>query len=234
MTAPHPSLLRRLRRSDRGGTIVEYALSVALFLLLLFAALDFGRMLYNWNMAEKAMQLAARTAAVRNALPAALCGGVEVPATNLRGALAGSTPYGRDCRRADGANLCGTAATQSIQCTLPDALAAANACTFAAGAIPSTQAEIWCRIQPILPHNARPSNIRVRYDFDPRMNFLGGPYVPTVTVELQNLNFSFISPLMGLASAAAGASMGPEFGAVPFPSMSVSLPGEDLALGDAG
>jgi hypothetical protein len=74
--------------------------------------------------------------------------------------------------------------------------------------------------------------MRFQYDFDPNLGFLGGPYVPRVTVELQNLNFTFATPLSGLA-ALAGGGQGPG-ATLTFPTMSTSLPGEDLALGDQG
>ena len=67
------------------------------------------------------------------------------------------------------------------------------------------------------------------------MNFLGGPYVPVVTVELQGVPWNMFSPLLGLArlAGAANTTEGDTYAPV-FPPMSVSLPGEDLALGNAG
>ena len=85
-----------------------------------------------------------------------------------------------------------------------------------------------------LANNATPANLRFRYSFDPNLGFLGGPYVPLVTVELQNLNFDFFSPLAGLASLAGATPSGNLGAAIPFPPMSVSMPGEDLALGIDG
>jgi hypothetical protein len=70
------------------------------------------------------------------------------------------------------------------------------------------------------------------------MGFLGGPFTPVVTVEIQNLNFNFIHPLAGLAGLAGATDTtdqaDAEANGVPMPSMSISLPGEDLALGGNG
>jgi hypothetical protein len=66
------------------------------------------------------------------------------------------------------------------------------------------------------------------------MGFLGGPYVPVVTVEMEDVTFDFVTPLAGLATI-AGATGGSSIGStLTLPSMSVSLPGEDLAQGENG
>jgi hypothetical protein len=106
-----------------------------------------------------------------------------------------------------------------------------------------TVAEIWFGsdrtpggapgIREILPTNASPANLRFRYTSDPGIGFLGGPYAPIVTVEIENLDFRFVTPL-GRLAALAGAAQASGLGdtSIPFPSMSISLPGEDLAQGN--
>lgn len=215
--------LGRLRRSERGAALVEYAVTMALFFLLFFAIIDFGRLLYNWVMTEKATQMAVRIAAVR---PAVCLG---VPDTNLRGS--GSTTedrFGTGCDARD--NMCAGESVTVAPCALPDTI------TCPAASTAGTGGEIWCRIRDLLPPNSKPSNLRFAYSFDRDMNFLGGPYVPVVTVEVTGLTFEFVSPLLGLGNLAAGRdTSGPTtYGNIPFPSMSVSLPGEDLALGVNG
>ena len=211
--SPRLRLLRRLGRDDRGTTLVEFAFVLALFLLMFFALLDFGRLAYNWVMAEKAMQMAARMAAVRPAV----CTGV--PDRNL--AATGSTArFGTSCGSAT-AICAGEVAAPIPPCAGSTTNATAN--------------YIFTTVAPLLPANATAANIRYTYSYDPRMNFLGGPYVPVVTVELQNLQWNMFSPLLGLARLAGAATTKPGDTYVPvFPSMSVSLPGEDLALGNAG
>ncbi|TNC58870.1 pilus assembly protein [Rubellimicrobium roseum] len=205
--------VRRVRTDESGTTLLELAMAIALFLLIFFALIDFGRMGYNWVMTQKAVQMAARIAAAR---PPACAG---VPETNQPGTA--TEPYGTLCR--NGAGICSTV---SITCS---------------GATTNTTvAEIWARVEPLLPPDATPANLLFRYGTsgseEERMGFLGGPFTPVVTVEAQNLDFEFVHPLLGLARM-AGADV-PGTGNTPtgvtMPTMSVSLPGEDLALGADG
>ena len=217
MTAPRLHIrlraaLRRFRDTEDGTALVELAILLPLFLVLFFGLIDFGRMGAEYVMADKAMQRAARIAAVR---PPACPG---VPTTNARGPVApGTVPprFGTQCSA--GASVC----------TSP----AAAICT--GNAADPTVAEIWASIGPMLPVGSTAANLRFRYEYDSAMGFLGGPYVPIVTVELQNLNFQFATPLGGLATL-AGATGAPLPSTLPFPAMSTSLPAEDLALGTSG
>ncbi|TNC58905.1 pilus assembly protein [Rubellimicrobium roseum] len=207
--------VRRVRTDESGTTLLELAMAIALFLLIFFALIDFGRMGYNWVMTQKAVQMAARIAAAR---PPACAG---VPEANGIGTA--TEPYGTLCR--NGAGICSTV---DISCDG----ATANA----------TVAEIWARVEPLLPPDATPANLRFRYSTSgtatERIGFLGGPFTPVVTVEAQNLEFQFVHPLAGLASLAGATDTtdqaDAEANGIPMPSMSVSLPGEDLALGGAG
>lgn len=223
--------LSRFRADERGTTMVEFAIAISLFLLIFFAVLDFGRLAYNWVMAEKAMQIAARIAAVRPPV----CSGV--PATNQRtDPFDDSLPSGTTCRAAPGLCL----AVNPTPCTLagadggnPEAVATAS--------------EIWTAVRPLLPDNATNGNVLLRYNFDPALGFLGGPYTPLITAELvgsgnQNgsfgdFRFTFITPLSALA-AAAGASdtsgVPGEGATIPFPAISSTIPAEDLNLGGRG
>lgn len=210
MTGPRHSRMtfRRFACDEGGTTLVELAVVLPIFLLLFLGLIDFGRVGSEYVMAEKAMQLAARMAAVR---PAACTG---VPPTNLRGS--DLTPhFGAACSA--GANICLNAGTQ----------------TCAGVATNATATEIWAAIQPLMPTHAAIANIRYSYAYDPKLGFLGGPYVPMVTVEIQNLNFQFATPLSALASV-AGSNVAAPGATLPFPSMSTSLPAEDLALGNNG
>ena len=206
-------MLRRFWADESGTTLVELALVIPLFLLLFFGLIDFGRMGADYVMADKAMQIATRIAVVR---PAACAG---VPATNVRGTVpAGTVPprFGTPCSA--GGTVC----------------AAAAAVTCVGAATNPTANEIWTAIAPLMPLGSSVANLTFRYDFDPDLNFLGGPYVPVVTVELANLNFAFVTPLGSLAALARGTAPGGAAWGVPFPSMSMSLPGEDLNLGENG
>lgn len=198
--------IARFGRGEDGTTLVEMAIVLPIFLLIFLALIDYGRFGADHAMAQKAMERASRIAAVR---PPACTG---VPATNRRGDAASQRPFGTMCDAEAG--LCATVGR--ISCT--------------GNAENPTAAEIWGVIGRVLPSGATIANLRFTYDQDVALGFLGGPYVPIVTVELENVDFRFVTPLAALAGA--GPSDLP--GTVRMPGMSVSLPGEDLALGEDG
>ena len=232
------SIKARIRAfiSDRSGTtMVEFAICIALFLLILFAVLDFGRLGYNWVMTEKAMQRAVRIAVVRPPVCA------NVPFYHRRNLADTSTLQpGARCS-ANGGTLCEDFQTQ---CLLSDAVAATQAA--------DTADEIWDNIQVLMPNDATESNVLVEYRYDGNLGFLGGPFTPVVTVSLVGgLNqgnpldfyFEFITPLSALAGSAGAANasaMFPETDGscanpcIPFPAIAVSLPAEDMNVGNDG
>lgn len=56
---------RRRQRRDRGQALVEFALALIPFLLLLMAIFDFGRAIYIYNGVSQAAREVARTASVK-------------------------------------------------------------------------------------------------------------------------------------------------------------------------
>ncbi|MGJ8596962.1 TadE/TadG family type IV pilus assembly protein [Sulfitobacter sp.] len=214
MIKPHilrPATLacRKFLCDQTGGVLVEFAIVISLFMFLFAALLDFGRLSYSGVTAQSAAQIAARVAAVR---PAACAG---VPQTHQRGDNAAAPRFGTSCGAADG--VCASVATVSC------AGVATNA----------TASEIWGRINPLLPYSASIDVLQFSYSFDPKLGFLGGPYTPMVTVELDLDDFQFVSPLAALANA-AGASGSTLPSSTSYSSFSVSLPAEDLAEGESG
>lgn len=206
-------ILRQFRRDEDGTTLVELAILIPLFLLIFFSLIDFGRMGAEYVMTDKAMQLASRLAVVR---PPACPG---VPTFNARGAVPPNTvppKFGTKC--AAGAAICASPAPVTCSGTPGD----------------PTVAEIWTAISPLMPTGSSEANLWFGYAYDPSLGFLGGPYVPLVTVEIRNLNFQFVTPLGGLAALATGGTGTGPGTTLPFPAMSMSLPGEDLDLGENG
>ncbi|MGA9253447.1 MAG: hypothetical protein WBV71_13490, partial [Roseobacter sp.] len=108
--------------------------------------------------------------------------------------------------------------------------------------------EIWAAISPLLPNttdlenNITAANVWVRYDQDPRIGFLSGPYTPVVTVEIgqienggvARLDYSFITPLGQLAELAVLGDTSNIRNTFKFPTMSASMSGEDLGNGAGG
>ncbi len=203
---------RRLARDETGSTLVEFALVASLFLLILFGLIDFGRLAYHVVITERATHAAARLVAVR---PPACA---NVPDTVERDpAGSGDAKYGTSCN-AGGAI-----------CNDPGPVTCLGAATN------PTAAEVWAIVRNTLPPEASIANIRFTYSFDANIGFLGGPYVPVVTVQLEDVTFNFVTPLSALA-VVAGASPGHSTipGSLTLPSQSASMPGEDLANGDNG
>ena len=206
MAGPIISRYARFRRDESGATLVEFAMVVPIFLLLAFGIIDFGRLGMTYVMTQKATEQAVREAVVRTPV----CAGL--PETNLRGNSDGTIRYGASCQIASDA------------CANPGTFV----CTADAG---QTGTDIFTRIQPLLPTNATAANLQFTYAFDPNLGFLGGPYVPRVTVDIVDLEFEFVTPLGGLAKVVTGEvndSIGASF---QFPSMSTSLPAEVLLDG---
>lgn len=202
----------RFIKRNEGAVIVEFALVITLFLFIFFAMLDFGRLMYQTTLSEKATYIAARTAIVR---PAACS---NVPERHVLGTVpTGQTipRFGTSCR----SNASACQAVAPISCNGIATNATAN--------------EIWTRIEPMLPPDATIDNLQFTYRFDPNLGFLGGPYTPMVTVALNLPDFDFVSALSLLSAAIAdgGDSLGASAG---FADFSVTLPSEDLNSGENG
>jgi len=203
------SRARAFWADESGANLVEFSLVVTLFLFLLFAIIDFGRVGNAWVGANKATQLAARLAAVR---PPACPG---VPTLTVRGTASPAANFGSLCRA--GAGVCSSPTPVTCQGS------AANA----------TAQEIFTAVRPLVPAGTTIGQMRFSYTPDRDLGFLGGPYVPMVTVEFTCVTFTFVSPLGAPVTAMTGcaSTLGR---AIAMPGMSVSLPAEDLALGMDG
>lgn len=92
-------LVSKLLRDDSGANAVEFTLILPLLLIFLFGIIDGARLMWVFNMAEKATQAGVRVAAVTDMVPAdladedfaldgGLVGGSAVPA----GAVNGGAP----------------------------------------------------------------------------------------------------------------------------------------------
>lgn len=198
------------RRDDRGSVLVEFAVVLPLFLILLFAVIDFGQIYLRWILAEKGTELAARFAAVRPPL----CAGVPTFNDRAFGAPR-EIPFGSSCGLL--ANLC----------TNPGIISCTGANTVGDGFD-----EILAQAGLFLPAEVQPEDIRFTYSFG-NLGFLGGPYVPLVSVEIVNdVEVPFITPLGPLLQAFYGG--GGTLDNPSLPSMRATLPAEDLLEGGPG
>lgn len=62
---PVKRLFKRFRDTETGQALVEFTLILPIFLLLLFALVDFGRAFYSWLIVTNAAREGARVAAVQ-------------------------------------------------------------------------------------------------------------------------------------------------------------------------
>lgn len=210
MTRPNIiSSLLRFVRDESGAAMVEFAMVVSVFFLLVYQIVDFGIFASNNLMAEKSTQVAARIATVR---PAACAG---VPDRYGIGTASPPPRYGTSCGSV--ANACAMPATV----------------TCAGNATNPTAEEIWNQIAPTMPSGTTISDITFIYSADPNLGYVGGPYVPIITVELNLPAFQMSFPIGALANLAGGGAGG-FTGQPQYRAFTITMPGEDLAVGTNG
>lgn len=203
----------RFGRADDGSTLMEVAIVVPAFMLIYFGLIDFGRYSFHLVTSERAIHVAARLAAVR---PPA-CAGVAT--VNRLGPLDNNiTPprFGTNCSAL--ANLCSDPG--DVSCT--------------GSGESATATEIWALIEDALPPATTIGDLTFTYTHDANLGFLGGPYVPRVTVTLAASDFTFVSPLGTLVALTGSQTQTAPGSTLAFPSISVSLPAEDMARGNLG
>ncbi|MFY9691726.1 MAG: TadE/TadG family type IV pilus assembly protein [Candidatus Acidiferrales bacterium] len=83
-----------LRRQD-GSTLIEFALTLTMFLLMLFGIVDFGRALYAYHFVSNAAREATRWAAVNGSNCGDSCDAPATPAA-VQNFVAQITPAGID------------------------------------------------------------------------------------------------------------------------------------------
>jgi len=223
-------LISRLR-DESGAAMVEFSLVAALLFLLFFSVIDFGRLLYSVVHAEKAAQIAARIATTREMA----CFAAGTPLLT-NGRPAGATTPARAGTSCDASSdVCGSVSYScgSIDRTGQASFDGPPLSHSALNTSHPTVAEIWTAIAPLMPPGTTASVLNFRYDYDPALGFLGGPYTPLVTVEFDLPDFQFVAPIGGLATLASGGGTGGTTGAIDYPAFSVSLPAEDLNTGPA-
>ncbi len=218
---------RRFWRQERGTALVELAIVIPLFLLLIFGVVDYGRLFWSTTASQKAMHTAARLATVGPPL----CGTLPTE-HELAGGVTTNPRFGTLCRTGGSGGIC---VNETVN--LPDPCTLAEVPTIYTGADDQQRFyadRIWDEIGPLLPPGSSPANVRFTYSHDWQLGFLGGPYTPVVTADLIDVDFDFVMPLAGLAAFAARnpAVTSSTPNSISLPAMSTSVPAEDLAVGD--
>ena len=174
----------RLLHCTKAGSSAEFALVLPLLIVLLFAVIDGGRFIWEYNRAEKATQMGVRFAAVAG------------PALN---GLDNSYSFAIDGGVTQGTSV-PTANFDSATCTNTSCTCSSTTGTFCGStSFNSTNFQrIVQRMQYIYPQIG-PTNVRVIYK-NIGLGFSGNPdgsdISPLVTVKLKGLSFRPITCLV--------------------------------------
>lgn len=183
-TAPH--FVRRLASDRTAATAAEFAMVVPLLILFIFGIIDVGRMMWQWNEAEKATQMGARFAVVTTPVPTGLATFDFTTISGVQqGAPINSTMF-------PGVTCTGTASTAACTCKA--------SCPFPTTANAAAFNNIVARMN-VIDAQIMPANVVV--DYDPAgLGFAGNPYgpdvAPIITVSLRNMQFQpFLGQIFG-------------------------------------
>ena len=96
---PKRAELRRFAREERGGTLVEFAISASLLLMVIFGVMDCARAMYAYHFVAYAAQEGARYAMVRGndwsiACASATSNACKASAANVQSYVQGLAPMG--------------------------------------------------------------------------------------------------------------------------------------------
>lgn len=195
---------RGLIGSDGGNATVGFVVIAPAFLLLFFLVIEVAGAFFWWKTAEKATQLGARVAIVRDPVAAG------VPTVNPR--RAGGV-FGLACGHPS--NPCNFDGQDIWVCE-----GGGGGCNGAPFQL------VVAEMRRVFGGGFRDENVRVTYRYV-QLGFAGGPFVPSVTVTLSGVPFGlFLGILSGL-----GGNRG---ALLTLPDISTTLTGEDLATAGAG
>jgi hypothetical protein len=205
----------QLGRDQRGTATVEFTIVALLFLLLTFGLVEFGNMFWQYNSAAKAAHLGARLAAVSNPVWG------ELPSLESTGTpgSAWEIDYTVTCD-GDSADCDGTYSGDydetAMECLVFGRSETTPPCDTECdpAGIDADEAGMCDRFGRIAPENVIVTYSHTGLGFAGRP---GGP-VPTVTVQLTDLEFEFLAlgDLLGLQD-------------VTMPPFTVTMTGEDLS-----
>ena len=196
----------RFHASEAGAAAVELAIIFPLLLMVTFRIVEFGLVLHQMNIAEKATQFGVRKAVTWDPVAPDL-------ATYTGSGSAGSPlPAGLQVEI-----VCDDAG-----CTGTGAITSPGYSSAAFNAVVDVMAEIYPEIGP--------ANVVITYR-NIGLGFIarpGGAVVPSVTVSLRNLKYDFILLDVAVLIVSFGTI---DMQDIIYPSFSATLTGEDLSDG---
>lgn len=167
--------LKQIRQNQRGASLVEFSLIVPLLFVLTFGIIDMGYVLFQYNAAVKATQVGAQYAATHDPV---------VQNLNDCGVADYSDKAGTDCASVTGYSNWSVTCPSGANC---------NA---------AVMASIVTEMQAVFP-NLEAENVTVTFSGEPGLGYIGrGRPVPVITVEIEDLNYSYIA-IGGLVAAIA-------------------------------
>ena len=211
--------MNRLLQSCEGSALVEFTLVFPLFLLVAFGTVDFTYMLFDWDMANKATYLGARTAVVSNPIASGITS-VTYTTTQLAN-------LGLPCFNPDGTANGNCPAITSVVCT--PAASSGGSCTggytFDDAAFTTILTQMRKAFPPVgaAANRLQRQDVQITYQtnglgFVGRPAAFGGlPMDVTVSIRCMTHQFFFLGALMNWAFAAppAGCPAGPSGPAIP-------------------
>jgi hypothetical protein len=197
-------MMRRTFFSDRAGAVMaEFALAGIFMIMLMMSVIELTSALWVWNSEAKAVQIGARLAAVSAPVSSDL-----TTMTGLEGGAAPGSAMPYFIRVCNGATSACSGGTYNAAAMNWIVRGSDGVCGSTAGV--RGICDLYPRIQP--------QNIVITYE-QTGMGFAGRPGgpVPSITVKVQNLQFS--TPVLGIFSGLANLTM---------PPLQTTVSGEDL------
>ncbi|WP_397579889.1 TadE/TadG family type IV pilus assembly protein [Sphingorhabdus sp.] len=179
-------LCRRVARNQTAASAAEFALVLPLLLLFIFGIIDVGRLMWEWNRAEKATQMGVRFAAVTDIVPSGLAGYDFATQANV------AQGYSVSSALFPGVRCTGTATTANCTCK--------GTCGFPLTSNATAFNNIVTRMRR-MEGRITPANVVIDYDYS-GLGFAGNPYgpdvAPIITVRIRDMEFeSIVGQLFG-------------------------------------
>ncbi len=184
--------LQHFVRDEQGGPAAEFAMVLPLLIIFLLGTIDVGRLMWDWNQAEKATQMGVRYAVATNLVPSDLeTYSFSISGSVLQGEPVPETDFpGIVCDAPGGAPVCNCVSGGTCDNAY---LATVNDDAFH---------NIVTRINHFKPDVAA-ENVVVEYGYS-GLGFAGDPngpdVAPLVTIRLQDLDFQpLLTQIFGAA-----------------------------------
>ena len=171
---------RRVAGNQKAASAAEFALVLPLLLLFIFGIIDVGRLMWEWNRAEKATQMGVRFAAVTDIVPSGLADyDFTTQANVVQGEPLSPALF-------PGVRCTGTTTTSACTCK--------GTCVFPLTSNATAFNNIVTRMRR-MEGRITPTNVVIDYDYS-GLGFAGNPYgpdvAPIVTVRLRDMEFESI------------------------------------------